>query len=181
MIDWKEIHNETHFFVPGLNLQVYRHKVEGWEELQRLESSTIEEFGKAIAQTPDGTKLIVGAPAADQQRGFIRVYSKIEDSFSQLGDTLNGFDAKDRFGSSVAFSSDGTRFGVGIPGRGINLQKATGSAIVYRINEADPIIVSSKEIYGENGEDFGSSIALNGNGSLFVVGSPSKEITRTFI
>lgn len=81
-------------------------------------------------------------------------------------------------------SLDGTYFCVGIPNRGLHVGKQTGSAFVYLINTIDVNMgpfLASKEIYGELGEDFGSSVALDGKGSMFIVGSPSSGIIRIYI
>ncbi len=144
-------------------------------------SSSEEEFGKSISQTPDGMKLIVGAPRANNERGIARVYVKDKSTFYLTGSTINGFERNDRLGYSVSFSSDGSTFGVGIPGRGSHIEKTTGSTIVYHLKEDEDTFVSSKEVYGEGNEDFGSCVTLSGNGSFLVVGSPATEIIRTYV
>ena len=153
-----------------------------WTEENLIGDKTMgDEFGFSLSQTPDATKLVVGAPGADNGRGHAYVFQLFNNTYTQIGNKLQGFAEGDRLGTSVDIAVDGTRFSVGLPGRGSDEDNQSGSAIVYMINYGDNTVVkASKEIYGEDDEDFGSSVSLNINGTAVAISSPRSSTIRTF-
>ncbi len=164
-------------------VSVFKHRLSGtWEEVQRIRSKNdSDKFGKSISQTPDAKKLVIGAPYTMAETGMVYLYtrSNATATFEQTTETLVGFEVQDNFGMSVSLSPDGSRLSVGIPGRGKIQGELFGSAIVYKIDEKYEL-TPSIEIYGDKNQNFGTSVKLNANGSVAVVGVPSAGIIRSY-
>ena len=74
--------------------------------------------GRSVALSSDGTRLAVGAYENDgtgSYAGHVRVFDLGGGAWTQVGGDIDGEAAGDRFGSSVALSSDGSRLAVGGP------------------------------------------------------------------
>jgi hypothetical protein len=128
-------------------------------------------------------RLAIGATYNDGNgvnAGHVRVYEYSGTSWAQLGSDLNGergevnyyFDG-DRFGYSVDMSSDGLRVAVGSP---FNYYYQ-GHVIVYGLEGGDWKKVSTDDIDGSSnqGEEFGYSVALSGDGELVLIGAPAND------
>jgi hypothetical protein len=128
-------------------------------------------------------RLAIGATYNDGNgvnAGHVRVYSYSGASWEQLGRDLNGesgavnyyFDG-DRFGYSVDMSSDGLRVAVGSPFNNYY----QGHVIVYGLERGDWKKVSTNDIDGASnqGEEFGYSVALSGDGELVLIGAPAND------
>jgi hypothetical protein len=72
------------------------------------------EAGKAIALSQDGSRLAVGAPGWEGGQVTIYEESELEMIWEMVGEPLSGQDTEGgTFGSSIAFSADGTILAVG--------------------------------------------------------------------
>jgi WD40 repeat protein len=69
-----------------------------------------ENFGKSVAMSADGSRILVGAPLGN---GIARVYEFINGEWIQLGADVIGQAVSDNSGDFVGMSGDGLRFGVG--------------------------------------------------------------------
>ena len=144
-----------------------------------------DKYGYSISQTPDAKMLAVGAPYGSSEAGTVYLYSKVNSSspFKQIDESISGFGPEDHLGMSVSLALDGGRVGIGLPGRGIDQGERFGSVIVYKVEKSDgteTLLLPSKEIYGDEGQNFGSSVALTSNGTVVAVGIPSAGIVRTY-
>jgi len=81
------------------------------------------DFGHSLAFSSDGTRLAVGSPGYGSYLGLVQVFEWTDSSspwsvgcsWSQIGNSLTGQVFEGSFGTTVAFSSDGTRLAVGAP------------------------------------------------------------------
>lgn len=145
-----------------------------------------DQFGAALALSRDGQVLVVGAPNEDAQgsgdaglndlasnAGAAYVYRRSGDQWvfsaylkgSEIG---NGA----RFGSALDISDDAGRIAVGAP-------KDSGGGFsdgaVYEFVDDQGTWTQTRIFRDGNstaGEDFGAHLALNGDGSVLVIGSP---------
>nr|QFG73880.1 MAG: FG-GAP repeat containing protein [Megaviridae environmental sample] len=72
--------------------------------------------GYSIAMSNDGYRIAIGAPDNDgngSNSGHVRVYDLIANTWTQVGDDINGEAIDDYSGYSVAMSSDGYRIAIG--------------------------------------------------------------------
>eukprot|EP00127_Corallochytrium_limacisporum_P006706 Clim_evm19s233 gene=Clim_evmTU19s233 len=137
-------------------------------------------FGSAVAVDQSGRYIIGGAPMHDDEVGaaFSFIISGNVDVPSSLSvgepaslvhtDGVNG----DRFGWSVSMDRAGVRAAVGAPGR----NRGQGAVYLYSLNTrtesydpASPSLVEASD--GEAGDNFGSAVALSGEGRTLVVGA----------
>jgi len=171
---------------PGGYIMVYRHKLYKWDEDELLTvfTSPGARFGHSISQSPDAKFCLIGAPGSENQRGSAYFFSRVNGAFDEAISEITGFEEGDRLGWSVSISLQANRFVIGLPGRGKSDDVQFGSTLIYQVGK-DSSLEMSKEIYGEGepGEksDFGSSVALNNNGTTVVISSPSTGVIRSYI
>jgi hypothetical protein len=136
-----------------------------------------DQFGTSVALSSDGTRLAVGAYLNDgtgSNAGHVRVFDWSGSAWTQVGGDIDGEAAADRFGTSVALSSDGTRLAVGAiynDGTGSN----AGHVRVFKESGGAWTKVGD-DIDGEAaGDYFGWSVALSSDGTRLAVGAPQND------
>jgi len=131
-----------------------------------------EAFGYSVAMSLDGTRLVVGASGANGNgvgSGAVRNYVWSGTDWNRFGADLNGEEAADQAGYSLAMSANGTRVAFGAVGNGLN----TGQVRVHEWDER----VQEWNLLGEaiNGEAqldlFGASLAMSSDGNRIAVGA----------
>ena len=135
-------------------------------------------FGFSIWLSQDGTILGVGVRKNDdasEARGNVQIFERVDNNWVQLGQDLLGAGADDRFGYSVALSSNGQTVAVGAIGAETS-GSFSGQVKVYRLEESNGLKVWSQlgqSLNGDDAEDwFGYSVSLSGDSSILVVGAP---------
>ena len=127
-------------------------------------------FGVAVALNGDGDKLAVGALFDSS----VELFTKSNGSFSSLA-TLNGT-ADTQFGSAVALNDAGTQLAVGAP------VENNSKGMVYLYSTPFTSLAgqgsigqggSKLNINLNDGELFGSSLAMNDAGTRLAIGSPT--------
>ncbi|GAA0721459.1 hypothetical protein GCM10009430_22750 [Aquimarina litoralis] len=107
------------------------------------------------------------------------IYTSQTYSQTQIGEDIDGEDSVDLLGSATAISDDGTVVAVGVErntGNGSN----TGQAKVYQ-NINDQWVQMGSTLYGNEGDNFGNSVALSSDGSIVAVASRGINVyTRVF-
>jgi hypothetical protein len=136
-----------------------------------------DHFGWSVALSSDGSRLAAGGyynDANGSNAGHVRVYEESGGAWTQLGDDIDGEASGDRFGWSVALSSDGTRLAVGAiynDGGGSN----SGHVRVFDLVGSTWTQVGS-DIDGEAANDeFGRSVALSSDGTRLAVGGRGND------
>jgi len=177
-----------------------------WKQSAIVKASTPHEgdqFGQAVAVSADGMTMAVGVPmdggsdTATFSAGAVYVYTRTGDRWSQQAYLkASTRDADDQFGFAVSVSADGNTLAVSAP---YEDSRATG----INGNQADNSIKNSGAVYlfgrtgrawsqqayikasntGENdeGDQFGYSIALSGDGATLAVGAIGEDSAATGI
>ena len=123
-----------------------------------------ERFGSSVSLSADGNTVAVGTGDWYNEYGLVRVYRYEGNSWTQIGNDLNGEYDDDQFGFSVSISNDGKIVAVGIPGID------AGYVRVYRDIGGEWTQIGS-DINGEStGDQFGFSISLSGDGLNVFIG-----------
>ncbi|GJM22585.1 MAG: hypothetical protein DHS20C15_25000 [Planctomycetota bacterium] len=166
-----------------------------WLQTERLTTPTntgpgtlSREFGRAVAVTPDGTRVAVGEPGLrlfDPLRGQVHLYLKGPSGW-ELEQTLAGqpTEAADipRFGHALALS--GQMLAIGAPaapyGLGSFIPPQHGQVQIYQLQASPqgPMWVQTQTLESPVTEDFdsfGDSVALAGH--RLYVGAPTTDIT----
>jgi hypothetical protein len=135
--------------------------------------------GWASYLSDDGKRVAIGAVFNDgsgnllPDSGHVRVYEYNETSWVQLGQDIDGENANDWSGWSVALNSNGSRVAIGAhlnDGSG-NLLQDSGQVRVYEYNGTSWVKLGSN-IYGLYANDeSGYSVSLNNDGSIVAIGA----------
>ena len=141
-----------------------------------------DEFGHAVAMSPDGSRIAVGAPFYDglfarSNSGRVRVYQLTGQNYTVAGSPLDGAGFSDRFGIAVALSQDGTELVVGIQNDDVGgLDR--GAARVYE--EAGGTWTQTAVTSGNgNGREYGYAVALTPDASTLAVSEPTSRLSTT--
>lgn len=122
-------------------------------------------FGTSIASNANGTRIVVGAPGGNSNRGYVGVYSFNGGLWSQLGGYINGSTAGDRFGTVVAMNSAGSTIVVGTSSNSV------GYARAYSFDGSSWTQLG-QELSGTNpGDNFGVTVSTNLLGNIITVGA----------
>ena len=132
--------------------------------------------GYSVSLSSDGNRLAIGAIAiygAGGDAGDVRVFDwdSVSLSWVQLGLAIDGEGAGDGSGNSVSLSSDGNRLAIGAPlndGNGSN----AGHVRVYELDSFTGFLTLNDTLYGNPGDHFGGSVAIDADGNRLAVGSP---------
>ena len=148
-----------------------------WELVGTFEGETNGDlFGKSVSLSQNGEMLAVGAPGwydSDDRPGYVRVYMKEDDEWTQLGEAIEGDANGDMFGWSVSISSDGTTVAIGAPTN----DDFSGYVKVYEaVEDGDGGVARwqqvGQDIDGENEVDLsGWSVSLSADGMTVAIGA----------
>ena len=141
-----------------------------------------DRFGTAVSISGDKTRIAVGAINHDSSRGEVKIYEYDQDSATwvQLGSTLDGEGTGDRFGYSLAMSSNGSRVAIGADKNDAGGTDA-GHVRVFDWNGsvwtqagADIDGESAGDLMGHKGE-----VSLSSDGLRLAVGARRDDATGT--
>ena len=152
----------------------------------------MEGFGGAVSLSEDGLVLAVGVAFGG---GPVKVYEVVELDhlghkwqWTQRGQTLTGSNHREHFGAQVRLNYDGTFVAVGAPGSPDMLesdevidddmvQYLHGKAYLYQFsNEGKNWMDAGHATSSYEGDAFGYSLAVSGNGERVVVGAPFRIV-----
>lgn len=142
--------------------------------------SFYDDFGYSVSLSEDGNVLAVGArgnnPNADSvNAGSVRVFRYQDGSWEQVGSDIDGENASDESGYSVALSSNGTTVAVGAIGNdgGGSL---SGHARVFRLDVDGEWVQLGQDLVGEAENDLaGYSVDISADGSIVAVASKNND------
>tara|TARA_R100000935_G_scaffold8302_7_gene17462 strand:- start:93264 stop:94760 length:1497 start_codon:yes stop_codon:yes gene_type:complete len=126
----------------------------------------------SVAMSSDGTKIAVGSVVNtfDENNGNVKVFQYVDNTWSQLGNTIEGNVKNELFGRSIAISDDGNRVVVGAR-LNSEVLHFSGRVGVYDYKNAVWSQVG-ESIYGNRkGFKIGSSVAISADGAYVFLGS----------
>ena len=134
-----------------------------------LEGTRYEDkFGKSIALSADGNRVVVGAHWGD----YVQAYEYLPqfDAWSLMGYKIYGDEDSDSFGLQVDMSHDGRRIAISAPSDSTGGELA-GLTQIYDYIDQDWVQVG-ENIYGKDEFNYaGWSMSLSGDGKTVAVGS----------
>lgn len=153
----------------------------GWTQQQVLTASDAaanDNFGYSISISGDSNYVVVGAPydniGANTDQGSAYIFSRSGNTWTEQQKLVasDGV-AGDRFGESVAIDSTGTRVIIGAPFDDTGANTDQGGAYVFtRTGNTWAQEQKVAAFDGLSGDRFGTSVAIDANGSKIVVGAP---------
>ncbi len=130
-------------------------------------------FGTSVALSADGNTALIGDPSATTKHGTVWVYTRSGSSWS-IQSVLSGPGeaGEQRFGKSVALSSDGNTALVGDP----SAEAGKGAAWLFTRTGSSWSSTAQPVLGGEpaNRVHYGRSVALSADGNTALVGDPGE-------
>ncbi len=141
------------------------------------------EFGDAVDISSDGTTIAVSSPSAagSSRAGTAQVFRLSAGAWTQVGNTLQGEQIADVFGSGLSLSANGSRIAVAAT----NDREASGGAGKVRV--FDLVGASWTQVGGDvlgatglNGENLGQTLALSDDGTRFAANGASQSVAKVY-
>lgn len=141
-----------------------------------------ESFGTSVDLSEDGSIVAAGGifnNTNGTQSGVARVYyydaASIQPGWYLKGSEINGQNAREFFGQSVALSNDGNTLAVGATGTGT----PNGLVRIYSFNSANNNWEQiGNDLIGENvNHGFGQKVKISDDGSLVLISAPRNNNT----
>lgn len=124
--------------------------------------------GWSVSLSNDGSKLAIGSVFIGGQ-GFVRVYQRIANTWTQLGVDIIGASNFDYAGCSVSLSSDGNIVAIGAS------ESVSGRVQVFQ-NVGGTWTQIGTNITGEvAGDKSGFSVSLSDDGTVVAIGAPKND------
>ena len=142
--------------------------------------------GHCVAFNNDGSRMAVGMPYAQEEKGEVRVYELCTlptsgNYWFRVGSQVSGNQKGDRFGWSVALDGDGDTMFAGAP-------KGAGGSGYVQLHElsgyggsaswAQTAAACSSGVAAQ--DRYGYSVSCNKNGDIYAVGAPGGSGTRGY-
>lgn len=133
-----------------------------------------ERSGNAVALNGMGNIVAIGASQngdAGSNSGAARVYEKIGDNWTQVGDDINGMDEFENSGSSIAISEAGHIIAIGSSSGDLSGSNS-GHVRVFENTDGVWTQIGDDIIGVESLDFFGFSVALSASGDIVAIGAP---------
>lgn len=137
-------------------------------------SNVGERFGTSVSLSSDGGIVAVGASCSHSNgyySGHVQLYENYNGVWVNLGSQINGVEKRMLSGSSVSISNNGNVVAVGAPWGNEN-GSFSGSVRVYIKGQYGWNQLGSA-IRGEAGDKLGTSVRLNHEGNILLIGAVS--------
>lgn len=135
-----------------------------------------DNLGFSVSLSSDGSVVAVGAMYSNNFIGKVRVYKYESDSWTKLGQDINGEAINDFFGWSVSISSDGLIVVVGAPGNdefGTN----SGRVNIFNFINTDWIQIGNDIDGLAATEGVGESVSISSDGNIIAFGAIGANMT----
>ena len=128
----------------------------------------------------DGSLLAIGATGNDANginSGHVRVFENVDESWTQIGENINGGAEFDEFGNLVSLSSDGSVVAISAPFNSEN-GSFSGQVKIYK-NMNNVWTQIGENINGEGAGDFSgvAGLSLSSDGTTVSIGAPGNMAT----
>ena len=148
-----------------------------WSKLGNdIDGEAEQDNSGVVSLSSDGTRVAIGArknDGTDLDSGHVRVYEWTGDTWSQLGNDIDGEAKRDNSGGYVSLSGDGTRVAIGAPWNDGN-DVDSGHVRVYEWS-GDTWTQLGNDIDGEAIWDDSGVVSLSSDGSIVAIGARSND------
>jgi len=150
-------------------VQVYEYDGANWvQKGQNLYGEqSLDILGAGLDLSLDGNRLLVGAISEQfgNGSGRVMIYEFQNDTWVQLGNTIQGDEITDNFGIVTSINADGTVVVVGAPATNFNVNS---DGVVYAFSLVmDEWTQIGDPIPGEAiGDQFGTNVSINSEGNI---------------
>jgi hypothetical protein len=127
-----------------------------------------DQLGTSLGLSGDGQAVVAGAPGASSGAGNAFLYTSSGSGWSNTPTADLAASGSSALGTSVAIAGDGHTVVAGAPQNG----SGNGSVYVYSNSGSGWSASPSAALSGSGGEQFGSSVAMTGDGQSVTIGAP---------
>lgn len=140
--------------------------------------------GNKVKISADGSRIAVAAPSNDDigtGAGQVRVHELVDGEWLQIGQDIDGDNANDDFGSSIAFTPDGQTLIVGAA-QWLFFGSDQGYAKVFTYDPGNDLWVQVGSTITDSVMDtqFGGSVAISADGTKIVVAARTGLHAKTY-
>ena len=168
------------------HVRVYKYDGSTWTQLgQDINGEAdYDESGFSVSLSSDGTIVAIGAirnDAGNFSNGHVRIYeyNQSTNTWSQLGQDLDGAEEWSLFGFSTSLSSDGFIVAIGAKYHGTDgyYNLIYGQVCIYQYDSsANSWNKLGQDIKGENDHDYsGHTVSLSRDGSIVAIGAVGND------
>ncbi|WP_413677158.1 Ig-like domain-containing protein [Prochlorococcus marinus] len=164
--------------------RIYQYSSGSWSQLGAdiVGDAAEDNLGIAVSLSADGSVVAIGArsngsySSADGS-GHVRIYQNINNTWTKIGDDIDGEAAWDKSGGSVgsiSLSADGSVVAIGANGNDGNGTSSGHVRIYQNVNNTWTKI--GEDIDGEAEQDIsGYSVSLSADGTIVAIGAPYND------
>jgi len=158
------------------HVQVFSFEGNNWVQVGQDIDGEAEgdEFGYTVSLNDVGDRVAIGAILNDGNgldSGHVRVFQLISNSWVQIGQDLDGENPDDRYGEAISLSGDGNTLAIGARSHANGSLTGVGHVQMFRL-ESGNWTQLGEDFNGElQGDQFGTSVTLNSDGSILGVGN----------
>ncbi|MCD6555576.1 MAG: T9SS type A sorting domain-containing protein [Bacteroidales bacterium] len=162
----------------GINaghVRIYENQNETWIQIgQDIDGEVADDYsGRSVSLSSDGSIVAIGATQNDgngSKAGHVRIYENINETWTQIGQDIDGEALGDESGWSVSLNSDGSIVAIGAQRNDGNGSNA-GHVRIYE-NQSGTWVQIGQDIDGEAADDYsGRSVCLSSDGSIVAIGA----------
>jgi hypothetical protein len=162
------------------HVRIFKYENGSWNQLGSEIVSTItrDYFGFSLSLSNDGRTVAIGAPQGPALgNGYVKVYNynNSDNSWNQIGSTINGQGAGNMFGYSVSLNDIGNILAVGSP-----YESSQGCVRVYNYSNSTWNVIGQL-LLGSLYDNFGWSVSLNNLGNIMAIGAPNSNTQTGYI
>ncbi|WP_298340835.1 T9SS type A sorting domain-containing protein [uncultured Algibacter sp.] len=157
------------------HVRIYRNVSDVWTQIgSDIDGeAAFDNSGTSVSISSDGNIVAIGALRNDGNgvdSGHVRIYRNVSDTWTQIGNDIEGEAAGDNSGTSVSISSDGNIVAIGATGNDGN-GVDSGHVRIYR-NVSDVWTQVGSDIEGEAaGDNSGTSVSISSDGNIVAIGA----------
>ena len=128
-------------------------------------------FGRSVALSASGDRLVLGAPLNNSVNGRVYVYELIAGVWTQVGTEISG---DHTLGTDVDISDDGSRIVLSAPSAQSS-DGYPGRVQVYELVAGEWTALGAPLVGEQMNDYFGGSVALSGDGTTLAVGAEGND------
>ena len=130
-------------------------------------------LGQSVSISENGNIMAVSSQVGNGARGHVSVYEWSGSAWIQKGVDLIGSTPNNQFGFSISLSSNGDRIAIGSKWENGPIGVVEGRARVFEWSGVAWILVGSPITGEDDGDEFGYSVSISGDGQTLAVGAPN--------
>jgi len=166
------------------HVRVYEYNGETWTKIgQDIDGEASgDASGYSVSLNSNGNIVAIGAPYnhntnGGEYSGHVRVYEYDGETWTKIGQDIDGEASSDVSGQSVSLNSDGTIVAIGAVNNHGNAGEYSGHVRVYQYQSSSNAWTKiGQDIDGEApGDQSGYSVSLNSDGTIVAIGTPYND------